>query len=155
MVPLAEVRASNSHLTPATIPQVSVFVGATSGIGKASLTELVSTGFPLKAYIIGRDEAAFRPVLSELQATNLAAELIFLQGEISLMTETKRLTDIILAREGAARTGVDLLFLSSGFLPYQGRQGMLLSDLASNIKLGKRSDADEVPMLKKQQKVWS
>ncbi|KAI3003895.1 hypothetical protein CBS147346_5214 [Aspergillus niger] len=123
MVALTEARASNRQLTPATVPQVSVFVGATSGIGKATLTELVSTGFPMKVYVIGRDEAAFQPSLAELRALNPCADMIFLQGEISLMAETKRLTDIILRREGGETGGgVDLLFLSSGFLPTLERQ---------------------------------
>ncbi|KAJ1713256.1 short-chain dehydrogenase [Aspergillus flavus] len=122
MVSLSEVRASNIQLTPATIPQVSVFIGATAGIGKAALTKLVSTGFPLRAYIIGRDEAAFQPALRELQASNPSATLIFLEGEISLLAEARRLTDIILSREEETGGGIDMLFLSSGFLPFLGRQ---------------------------------
>ncbi|GFF30918.1 uncharacterized oxidoreductase C736.13 [Aspergillus udagawae] len=118
MVYLSEVRASNRQLTAATVPQVSVFVGATAGIGRAALSELIYTGFPVKVYIIGRDEAAFKPILSELQTSNPSATLIFLQGEVSLMAEAKRLTDTILSRE----TYIDLLFLSAGFLPFLGRQ---------------------------------
>ncbi|OJJ78139.1 hypothetical protein ASPBRDRAFT_112184 [Aspergillus brasiliensis CBS 101740] len=122
MVSLSEVRASNTQVTPETIPKVSVFIGATSGIGKEALIKLVSTGFPLRAYIVGRDEAAFQPVLKELQASNPSATLIFLQGEISLMSESKRLTDIILSREKETGGAIDMLFLSSGFLPFRGRQ---------------------------------
>ncbi|GLA53950.1 hypothetical protein CBS147343_3361 [Aspergillus niger] len=122
MVSLSEVRASNTQVTPATIPQVSVFVGATAGIGKAALAKLVSIGFPLRVYIIGRDEAAFQPALSELQASNPSATLIFLKGEISLMAESRRLTDIILSREKETGGAIDMLFLSSGFLPFLGRQ---------------------------------
>ncbi|KAL4756327.1 uncharacterized protein BDW70DRAFT_166294 [Aspergillus foveolatus] len=118
MTTLTKVRASNKQLTAITVPQVAVFVGGTAGIGKAALTELISTGFPVKAYIIGRDEAAFEPTLSELRALNPSATLVFLQGEISLLAEAKRLTDIILIREGC----IDLLFLSAGFLPFLGRQ---------------------------------
>ncbi|QMW44043.1 hypothetical protein G4B11_007413 [Aspergillus flavus] len=118
MTPLTGVRASNKQLTAVTVPQVAVFVGATAGIGKGALTELISTGFPVKAYIIGRDEAAFEPALSELRASYSSATLVFLQGEISLLAEAKRLTDIILRREGY----IDLLFLSAGFLPFLGRQ---------------------------------
>ncbi|GIC92423.1 uncharacterized protein Aud_008889 [Aspergillus udagawae] len=118
MTSLAVIRASNSQLTGATIPSIAVFVGATSGIGRATLTQLVHKGFPMKAYIVGRNERDFQPLLSELRASNKAADLIFLEGQISLMAETKRLTDEILRRE----THIDLLFLSSGFLPFLGRQ---------------------------------
>ncbi|KAE8383453.1 hypothetical protein BDV26DRAFT_302971 [Aspergillus bertholletiae] len=118
MVPMSEVRASNKQLTAATVPQVAIFVGATAGIGKAALTELVSAGFPLKAYIIGRDEAAFQPTITELHALNPSANFTFLQGKVSLMAETTHLIDIILRRE----EHIDLLFLSAGFLPFLGRQ---------------------------------
>lgn len=122
MISLDEVKASNSRLTSETTPRVAVFVGATAGIGQATLSQLVCSGFPVKAYIIGRDEAACQPFLRKLRHTNPAAELVFLQGQISLMAETKRLTDEILDQE----THVDLLFLSAGFLPFHGRQGLLM-----------------------------
>ena len=125
MTSLDEVKASNNQLTAATTPEVAVFVGATSGIGKAALTELISQGFPTRIYIIGRDKSEFQPVLTELRASYQAADLIFLEGQISLMAETKRLTDEILRRENR----IDLLFLSSGFLPFLGRQGIYINAL--------------------------
>ncbi|KAH8589547.1 hypothetical protein B0O99DRAFT_523037 [Bisporella sp. PMI_857] len=99
MVSLTEVRASNAQLTGNTTPRVAVFVGATAGIGKATLTQLVASGFPLKAYVVGRDEREFQPFLSEMRNLNPGAELVFLQGQISLMAETKRLTEAILGSE--------------------------------------------------------
>lgn len=120
MASMLAPRSSNGHLTSETIPGISVFVGATSGIGKAALKELVGKGFPLKAYIVGRNEKAFQPAMSELRALNKNASLIFMEGEVSLLAETKRLTDEILQRE----KHIDLLFLSAGFLPFLGRQGM-------------------------------
>lgn len=124
MTSLATLRASNAQLTGTTLPQVAVFVGATAGIGRATLTQYVNKGYPLKAYIVGRNEEEFKPVLSELRASNKAAELVFLEGQISLLAEAKRLTDEILRRE----KHVDMLFLSAGFLPFTGRHGM--SDIA-------------------------
>ncbi|KAJ9373881.1 hypothetical protein DTO282E5_1237 [Paecilomyces variotii] len=118
MVSLTDVKTSNGQLTAATVPKVAVFVGATSGIGRAALENLISKGFPVRVYIIGRDKAAFQPTLSELQASNPSADLIFLEGHISLMAETRRLVDMILIREEY----VDLLFLSAGFLPFLGRR---------------------------------
>lgn len=120
MTSLATLRTSNAQLSGTTLPQVAVFVGATAGIGRATLSQYVNKGYPLKAYIVGRNEEEFKPVLSELRASNNAAELIFLEGQISLLAETKRLTDEILRRE----KHVDMLFLSAGILPFTGRQGM-------------------------------
>ncbi|OJZ82075.1 hypothetical protein ASPFODRAFT_51765 [Aspergillus luchuensis CBS 106.47] len=118
MTSLAAIRASNAQLTSATLPKIAVFVGATSGIGRATLTQFANKGYPLKAYIVGRNEEEFKPVLSELRASNKGAELIFLEGQISLMAVATRLTDEILRCE----EHIDLLFLSAGFLPFLGRQ---------------------------------
>lgn len=116
MASLATLRASNAQLSASSLPQVAVFVGATAGIGRATLTQYVNKGYPLKAYIVGRNEEEFKPVMSELHASNMAAELIFLEGQISLLAETKRLTDEILRRE----KHVDMLFLSASFCPSLG-----------------------------------
>ncbi|OBR05276.1 Short chain dehydrogenase reductase family protein [Colletotrichum higginsianum IMI 349063] len=115
---LDQIRASNARLTEATTPRTAVFVGATDGIGKRALLDLVSTGFPLKAYIIGRHEARDQLLLEELHTVNKNAELIYLEGQVSLMSEVKRLTDVILGKEQA----IDLLYHSAGFLPFQGHQ---------------------------------
>lgn len=117
---LDQIRASNARLTETTTPRTAVFVGATDGIGKRALLELVSTGFPLKAYIIGRHEARDQLLLEELHTVNKNAELIYLEGQVSLMSEVKRLTDVILGKEQA----IDLLYHSAGFLPFQGHQGV-------------------------------
>lgn len=120
MTVLAQLKASNARFTEATTPRTAVFVGGTDGIGKRALTELVSTGFPLKAYIIGRDRVRHQPLLEGLRAINNNVELIYLEGQISLMSEVRRITDEILDKEQE----IDLLFHSAGFLPFVGRQGM-------------------------------
>lgn len=120
MTSLVTLSTSNAQLSGTTLPQVAVFVGATAGIGHATLTQYVNMGYPLRAYVVGRNEENFKSVLSKLRESNKAAELIFLEGQISLLAETKRLTDEILRRE----KHVDMLFLSAGFLPFTGRQGM-------------------------------
>jgi hypothetical protein len=120
MTLLAQIRASNAQLTEATTPRTAVFVGATDGIGKRALTKLVSTGFPLKAYVIGRNKDRDQALLRELCAINNKAELVYLEGQISLMSEVIRLTSVILEKEQK----IDILFHSAAFLPFLGRQGM-------------------------------
>ncbi|KAK2668169.1 Short-chain dehydrogenase/reductase SDR [Fusarium oxysporum f. sp. vasinfectum] len=115
---LAQIRASNAQLTEATIPRTAVFIGATDGIGKRALVTLVSHGFPLKAYVIGRNKARDQTLLGELYAINNKVELVYLEGQISLMSEVVRLTSYILEKEQK----IDLLFHSAGFLPLLGRQ---------------------------------
>jgi hypothetical protein len=86
------------------------------------LQQLVERGLPVKAYIVGRDEVAFRPFIDELRRLNKSAEFVFLQGQVSLLRDTKRLTDEIISRERS----IDLLFLSAGLLPFRGHEGMYL-----------------------------
>ncbi|KAF5612771.1 short chain dehydrogenase reductase family [Fusarium sp. NRRL 25303] len=115
---LAQIKASNAQLTEATTPRTAVFIGTTDGIGKSALAALVSHGFPLKAYIIGRDQARDQSLLAELYTINNKIEIVYLKGQISLMSEVVRLTSYILEKEKK----IDLLFHSAGFLPLLGRQ---------------------------------
>ncbi|GKT96353.1 short chain dehydrogenase reductase family protein [Colletotrichum tofieldiae] len=112
MVTIAQVRQSNAQLTEKTIPQTVLFVGGTSGIGKLTLIELISLGLPVKAYIVGRKatEAAMTPFLDDLRQKNPSAELIWVEGEVSLLSETKRICELIKAKESQ----LDFLCLTAG-----------------------------------------
>ncbi|KAM5373278.1 hypothetical protein ACJZ2D_007107 [Fusarium nematophilum] len=112
------IRASNALIVEASVPKTAVFVGGTDGIGKATLKDLVSKGFPIKVYIVGRNEAGHRALLDELRALNPKANLIYVQGQISLVADSQRIANLISAQEEK----IDLLFLSAGYLPFTGRQ---------------------------------
>lgn len=120
MVSAAQIRASNAQITERSAPRIAVFVGGTSGIGKAALTALVSKGTPVKIYIIGRDKASRKSWLESLQRSNSQTELVWLDGQVSLLAEVKRLCIEIKSRENS----INLLFLCAGFLPYVDRNGM-------------------------------
>ncbi|KAK1574284.1 uncharacterized protein LY79DRAFT_524166 [Colletotrichum navitas] len=119
MVTIAQVRRSNAQLTAETVPRTAVFVGGTSGIGKLTLVELVSLGFPVKAYVVGRKatETATKPLLEDLSRRNPSAELVWVEGEVSLLSETKRICEWIKARESR----LDFLCLTAGYAPFGGR----------------------------------
>lgn len=119
MVTAAQVRQSNAQLTAETTPRTVLFVGGTSGIGKLTLVELVSLGFPVKAYVVGRKatEPAMRPLLEDLRQKNPSAELIWVEGEISLLSETKRICELVKAKEPR----LDFLCLTAGYAPFGGR----------------------------------
>ncbi|KAJ4994630.1 Oxidoreductase lepF, partial [Colletotrichum sp. SAR 10_66] len=119
MVSLTEVRASNAALTPSTVPKTALFVGATSGIGKYTLTELVSLNLPVKCYVVGRkaSEPAMRPVLEALRRKNTQAELVWVEAEVSLLSEVKRVCEFI--KENEER--LDLMCLTAGYAPFGGR----------------------------------
>ena len=120
MVSSKEIRASNALINDATAPRVAVFAGGTSGIGKFTILALVSTGASVRIYLIGRKSAEERSrvFIEELHAINPKAEVLWTEGEVSLLTEVKRVCEVIKERESR----VDLLFLSAGYAPFAGRK---------------------------------
>ncbi|KAH7244506.1 uncharacterized protein BKA55DRAFT_541400 [Fusarium redolens] len=121
MVTLKDIRASNSKITANVAPSVVVSAGGASGIGKATLIQLVSLGLPIKAYVLGRNGATHKSLLDQLRQSNPQAEVIWLEGQISLLAETSRLCNEIKAHEEK----IDLLLLSTAYLPMGPRQGAL------------------------------
>lgn len=115
---LSQITAANADISPSTVPRVAVFTGATAGIGRAALTNLVSRGHPMRVYVLGRTPSRHAPFLASLRAANPSAELIFLEGQLSLLADTARLAAEIARRE----TAVDALFLCAGFLPLDDRR---------------------------------
>ena len=120
MVAPSTVRATNAQLSSLTTPTTAVFVGGTSGIGRATLLTLArrkTNG--LKVYIIGRNAASHQSLLDELQTLNRNGQFIFLEARVSLLKEVKDVCDKIKEKE----TRIDLLWLSAGAIPLEGRKG--------------------------------
>lgn len=120
MVSYREIQASNALINDATAPQVAVFVGGTSGIGQLTIRALVATGASVRIYLVGRKSSEKRSstFIQELRAINPKAEVVWTEGEISLLAETKRVCNVIMRKEAH----VDLLFLSTGYAPFGPRQ---------------------------------
>jgi len=120
MVSSKEIRASNALINDATGPRVAVFVGGTSGIGKYTVKALVAAGTSMRIYLVGRksSEERTRAFIQELSGINPKAEVIWTEGEISLLAETKRVCDVIKRKESR----VDLLFLTAGYAPFGTRK---------------------------------
>ncbi|KAF4468772.1 short chain dehydrogenase reductase family [Fusarium albosuccineum] len=120
MVSYKEVQASNALINDANAPRVAVFVGGTSGVGKLTIKALVATGASVRIYLIGRKSAEERTsaFIQELRVINPKAEVIWTEGEISLLAETKRMCEIIKSKESR----IDLLFLSAGYAPFGARE---------------------------------
>ena len=119
MVKLSQIKECNSRIDDASSPRVAVFIGGTAGIGKITLDALTELGKDLKVYIIGRKESegSFRSSMEELFQANPKVNLIWIEGEVSLLSEVKRICDHIKALE----TKIDLLFLTTGYTPFTGR----------------------------------
>ena len=120
MVSYKEIQASNALINDATAPRVAVFVGGTSGIGNFTLRALVATGASLRIYLVGRKNAEERmhAFIQELRAINSKAEVIWTEGEVALLAETKRVCEVIKRKEAS----VDLLFLTPGYAPFGTRR---------------------------------
>ncbi|QKX60570.1 uncharacterized protein TRUGW13939_07715 [Talaromyces rugulosus] len=119
MVSFTEIKASNALINGATAPRVAVFVGGTSGIGKLTIRALVETGTSTRIYLIGRksSEENAQTFIQELSAINPKAEIVWIEGEVSLLAETKRVCQVIKSKESR----VDLLFLTTGYAPFGPR----------------------------------
>jgi NAD(P)-dependent dehydrogenase (short-subunit alcohol dehydrogenase family) len=120
MVSYTQIQASNALINDDNAPHVAVFVGGTSGIGQLTLRALVAKGTSIRIYLIGRKSSADRAsaFVQELRSSNPRADIRWLEGEISLLAETKRLCDAILKAEPR----IDLLFLTAGYAPFGARQ---------------------------------
>ncbi|KAI1015434.1 hypothetical protein LB504_011047 [Fusarium proliferatum] len=105
---------SSSHPAPQSF--VAVFVGATRGIGLATLKALIRTLPNPRFYVIGRSKARFAGELALLSEYNPNATIQFVEAEASLI---KGIDD---ACEGIMKSEkyVDLLFMSPGSLAFGG-----------------------------------
>lgn len=123
MVSYKEILASNALISDATAPRVAVFVGGTSGIGKLTLEALVATGASVRIYLVGRkgSEERMSALIQKLSSINPRAEVIWTEGEVSLLAETKRVCEVIKAKESR----VDLLFLTTGYGSFGAREETL------------------------------
>jgi NAD(P)-dependent dehydrogenase (short-subunit alcohol dehydrogenase family) len=120
MVSYKEIQAANALINDVTAPRVAVFVGGTLGIGQFTIKALVATGASVRIYLVGRksSEERMHDFIQELNTINPKADVIWIEGEISLLAETKRICEIIKSKE----TRIDLLFLSAGYSPFRARK---------------------------------
>jgi NADP-dependent 3-hydroxy acid dehydrogenase YdfG len=112
---------------------VCVFAGATSGIGSSTLERMASMLPSATFYVIGRSASHFASQRAKLQTLNPTCEVIFLEAEISLLSEVDRVCKQITAAEKK----VDYLYMSPGLMPLNGPQckKLALSQLSALIKI--------------------
>ncbi|EMT72005.1 hypothetical protein FOC4_g10003851 [Fusarium odoratissimum] len=105
---------SSSHPAPQSF--VAVFVGATRGIGLATLKALTRALPNPRFYVIGRSKARFAGELALLNEYNPNATIQFVQAEVSLI----KAIDGACERIRNLEKHVDLLFMSPGSLAFGG-----------------------------------
>ena len=120
MVALSTVQASNSLVSSILPPGlVAVFVGATSGIGEATLKQFAKHARKPRAYFVGRSQNAGDRIVAECKAQNLDGEYVFVKADVSLIRVVDDVCESIKAKE----MSLNILFLSAG-LPSMDRSGM-------------------------------
>ena len=110
MVSLKHIQQANASLSPK--PKTAVFVGATSGIGLAAIEALLTSIPGCRVFIVGRSQSKFANSLSRLQGADTQADITFIEAQISLLKEVKRVCAVILEQTSS----LDILWLSQGGL---------------------------------------
>lgn len=115
MVSLSVVQQSNALIkTGRAIPRgiVGVFVGATSGIGRACLVQFAQLTASPRIYFVGRSQQAANEILQNLRQTNPEGKYTFIRADVSLLRNVDKVCEQIRAEEES----VNVLFLSQGTL---------------------------------------
>ncbi|RAK78863.1 NAD(P)-binding protein [Aspergillus fijiensis CBS 313.89] len=115
MIPLPTIQASNRGIpTHPSIPRnpIALFVGATSGIGEATVKQFAQHTQTLRprVYLIGRNAAAGHRIAHECEFLNPTGRFMFVQADVSLLSAVDELSLRLLRDEPY----LNLLFLSPG-----------------------------------------
>lgn len=111
MVALSSIQSSNSLISSTLPPNlVAVFVGATSGIGEATLKQFAKHSIQPRAYFVGRSQNSGDRIVAECKILNSEGEYIFVKADVSLIRVVDEVCDMIKAKEKA----INILFLSAG-----------------------------------------
>src|SRR5271156_6125078 len=125
MVKLNDVRKSNEALPSLGPGIVALFVGGTSGVGKSTLKHFAKYADAPKTYIVGRSKAKVQSFLYELEKLNPTGTFTFIETEISLIKNCDDVCEQIREKEKK----VDFVFLSTGYLSFEGRNGTISASL--------------------------
>ena len=134
MVNLAEVRKANKALVTAQ-PLVAVFIGATWGIGEASVRALARThgvhGKGLRLYLVGRTQKNAEESLKECQTLCPQGDFQFVKADdLRLLEDVDRVSAEItdLEKEKSGLKGdiarIDILVMTQAYFNFDGRKGM-------------------------------
>jgi NAD(P)-dependent dehydrogenase (short-subunit alcohol dehydrogenase family) len=131
MVQLKVVHAQNEALCTKQ-PLTAVFVGGTSGIGEYAVRALASahgtSGQGLRLYIVGRNEATARNIISDCQKSCPAGQFNFVHAnDLTSIKDVDRVcSELVKVEEtnvGGNTAKIDLLVMTQGTLYFDGRRG--------------------------------
>lgn len=112
MVSLKLVQQSNAALRSTTSGQVSLFVGATSGIALATMIEYAKQSTRPKIYIVGRNPSKLSSIIKDLEEVNPQGTYIPIKSEFSLFKNVDTACEELKAKEKS----LDLLLMCPGYL---------------------------------------
>ncbi|KAJ5316935.1 hypothetical protein PENANT_c030G02421 [Penicillium antarcticum] len=134
MISLPEIQSSNTQI--ANLPGlIAVFIGATNGIGEATLKEFARSAKSPRAYFVGRSQDAGNRITAECRQINPKGEYIFIKADLSLV---RNVDDVCRQIQRKEKT-INLLFLScggprSGFDTPEGLHIMLATQYYARIR---------------------
>ncbi|KAL2257305.1 hypothetical protein VTK26DRAFT_347 [Humicola hyalothermophila] len=95
-------------------------MGATSGIGQSALQHFAQHASSPRIYSIARPSAvgSHEAFLNSLRGANPSGTYNMIEGDVSLISEIDRIAAMIKEHE----TKIDILFMSAGFMAFEGRK---------------------------------
>ncbi|PYH69501.1 short-chain dehydrogenases/reductase [Aspergillus vadensis CBS 113365] len=111
MVVLANIQSSNARIATS-LPEgmVALFVGATSGIGEATLKQFAKHAARPRVYFVGRKQEAANRIIAECETLNPEGTYIFISADVSLLSNVDEVCRDIKDKERA----LNLLVLTPG-----------------------------------------
>ncbi|RYP43197.1 hypothetical protein DL770_011779 [Monosporascus sp. CRB-9-2] len=120
MVSLQIIQQSNALV--GSLPQglVALFIGATTGIGQSTLEHFAQQASSPRIYTVARPAAAasHESLLASLRQSRPEGTYNLITADVSLVSEVDKVVKAVKAQEKK----LDILFLSAGFMPFEGRQ---------------------------------
>ncbi|KAK3651130.1 hypothetical protein LTR56_005894 [Elasticomyces elasticus] len=120
MVALSEVRSANAALNKIHSSSTAVFIGATRGIGLATLQAFAKHIPNPTAVIVGRSRTAFASKLENLRQINPNGIYTFIESEITLIKDIDAVCETIKRKLNDSK--IDLLITSQGYISFAGRE---------------------------------
>lgn len=119
MVSLQIVEQSNALIANLPKGLVAVFIGATSGIGQATLQNFAQHARSPRIYSVARPVtvASHETFLTSVRESSPTGTYNLITADVSLVAEVGKVVKAIKEKE----TKIDFLFLSPGFMPLEGR----------------------------------
>jgi NAD(P)-dependent dehydrogenase (short-subunit alcohol dehydrogenase family) len=120
MVSLQTVQQSNARISSLPKGLVALFIGATSGIGQSALQQFAHHVSSPHIYTVARPSAvtSHDNLLATLRQSSPAGTYNLITADISLISEIDKVVNNITQKE----TKLDILFMSAGFMAFEGRK---------------------------------